>query len=317
MDIATGTTAAKAALDLMKTENVLNKTTGLMGMLFPYAGIKQKAINIYIDEIEKSDLSPEAKAFSVLNIRKTFKHIKNQKSIADLALENAKENTDFSEKSGVSEEWLDRFMDSARFVSSEELQLVWGKILANEFERPGSTPPNMIRVLSEITPKMAKAFRLICSMFILVFPLKEDGNIEDKRVMKRFFVPFNGNEDRLHSMGIGFDTLTELDTLGVLKFESLAGYKTKGIEHKRILICVGDNLDVIEKHKNNEIPIGNVMLTSVGAALQAITESVKIESYHDMIRNYLTSNSVTLANEHDFVLRTEGDSIVIDRKDSQ
>lgn len=50
--------AAKATMDLIKSDNVLNKTTGLLGMLFPYAGTKQKAINIYIEEIEKSDLSP-------------------------------------------------------------------------------------------------------------------------------------------------------------------------------------------------------------------------------------------------------------------
>ena len=312
MDATTGVSIAKTAVDLVKTDNVLNKTTGLMGMLFPYAGIKQKTVNMYMNEIEKADISPEAKVYAALNIKSTFKKIKNQKSIAEIALENAKENTDFSEKSGVNEDWLDRFMDSAGFVSSEELQLVWGKILANEFEKPGSTPPNMIRVLSEITPNMAKAFRTICSMSIWLLPLKEDGNIE--RNIRRILVPFKGNEDRFRELGVGFDILNELETLGVLKFESIAGYVTKGISNKEVLICVGEKLDVIESHKQNEVPIGNVLLTSVGEALLAITESVEIVGYHDMVKNYLGKENIKFAEEHDFVTRAEGDTLMIERK---
>ncbi|MBU5471280.1 DUF2806 domain-containing protein [Falcatimonas sp. MSJ-15] len=124
MDITTGTAVAKTVVDLMKNENVLNKSVGVLEMLFPFAGLKQKAVEMYVEDIEKSDLSAETKAFMILNTKKTFKKIKNQKTIAEIAMENTKQGTDFSEDSGVSEEWLDRFMDSAVFVSSEEIQWI-------------------------------------------------------------------------------------------------------------------------------------------------------------------------------------------------
>lgn len=164
----------ETALDLVKNENVQNKVADLFGMLFPYAGIKKKAVDMYIEEIENSDLSTEAKMISLLNAKKTLKKIKNQKNIAEIAKENAKEGTDFSEKSGVSEEWFDRFMESASYVSSEEMQLVWGKILANEFEQPGCTPRNMTRILSEFTQDYAKAFRTLCSMRVLLISVNGD-----------------------------------------------------------------------------------------------------------------------------------------------
>ena len=47
----------ETALDLVKNENVQNKVADLFGMLFPYAGIKKKAVDMYIEEIENSDLS--------------------------------------------------------------------------------------------------------------------------------------------------------------------------------------------------------------------------------------------------------------------
>lgn len=81
-----------------------------------------------------------------------------------------------------------------------------------------------------------------------------------------------------------------------------------------MLICVSEKLDVIESHKQNEVPIGNVLLTSVGEALLAITESVEIVGYHDMVKNYLGKENIKFAEEHDFVTRAEGDTLMIERK---
>ncbi len=311
VNIGTGMTVAKSTADLVKNENVLNKATSVMGMLFPYAGLKQKAVNVYIEEIEKSDLSAEAKVFAILNIEKTFKKIKNQKNIADIAMENAKEDTDFSEDSKVNEEWLDRFMDSAGFVSDEELQLVWGKILANEFNKPGSTPPNMIRVLSEITPELARAFRIICSMCIHIFPLTEEGKIEGNE--KQPVVPYKSNSEKFRDMGLSFKIMTELESLGVIKFEARDGYVFNKVSNKRVLIAVRDQLMVIEQHKKDEIPIGNVLLTSVGEALFAITDSVEVKGYYDMIKNYYIDQGIVFADKHEFVTQNINGSLFLYR----
>ena len=56
-----GKKIGETALDLVKDENIQNKAADLLGMLFPYAGIEKKAVDMYIEEIEKSDLSTEAK----------------------------------------------------------------------------------------------------------------------------------------------------------------------------------------------------------------------------------------------------------------
>lgn len=314
MDLTTSTAVAKTAVDLAKNENVLNKSVGVMGMLFPFAGLKQKAVEMYVEDIEKSDLPAETKVFMVLNTKKTFKKIKNQKAIAEIAMENAKQGTDFSEDSGVSEEWLERFMDSAGFVSSEEIQWIWGKILANEFEKPGSTPPNMIRILSEITPGLASAFRYICSMCVWILPLSENGDIEGG--FRKLFVPYNKNDEKFRECGVSFNVLNELETLGVIRFESLAGYISKGITNDKVLICIGDKLDVIEGYQKGELPIGNVMLTSVGEALKSITESVEICDYYEMVKKYMSDKGVKFANEHDYYAEIKGDELTIHRKNS-
>ena len=227
-------------------------------------------------------------------------------------MENAKQGTDFSENSGVSEEWLERFMDSAGFVSSEEIQWIWGKILANEFKKPGLTPPNMIRILSEITPGLASAFRYICSMCILILPLSDNGDIQG--CFQKLVVPYNKNDEKFRECGVSFNVLNELETLGVIRFESLAGYISKGITNDKVLICVGDKLDVIEEYQKGELPIGNVMLTSVGEALKSITDSVEISDYYEMVKTYMSDKGVKFADDHEYYAEIKGDELTIHRK---
>lgn len=318
MDV-TGTTIAKTVADLVKSDDVLKESSKIFGMLFPFAGIKKKAVDMYINEIEKSDLPIDTKLLFVLDIKKKIKELKNQENIVDIAMNNAEKGTDFSEKSGVSEEWLDRFMDSARFVCAEDVQLIWGKILANEFERPNSTPPNMIRILSEITPELAKAFSLICKMEIWIVLLEYDGHI--KMADKKIFIPFVNNIDEFYGIGINYDTLSELETLGLIRFKSNTGFVIQGLEDENVLICLGDRVDIIENSINNEIPFGDVMLTSAGRVLRTIMnyngEEENFDNYYEMVKKYMVFRGVGFAKEHDFLVETNEDRIAIRRQGSE
>lgn len=113
---------------------------------------------------------------------------------------------------------------------------------------------------------------------------------------------------------MSFNVLNELETLGVIRFESLTGYISKGIINDKIFICIGDKLDVIKEYEKGEFPIGNVMLTSVGEALKSITDSVEIDDYYVMIKQYLVDKGVKFAEEHDYYAEINGDELTIYRR---
>ena len=115
---------------------------------------------------------------------------------------------------------------------------------------------------------------------------------------------------------MSFNVLNELETLGVIRFESIGGYISKGFSSDKILICVGDKLDVIEEYKKGKLPAGNVMLTSVGEALKSITDSIEIGDYYEMVRKYMSDNGVKFAAEHEFVANVNGNELTISRKNS-
>lgn len=73
MDTMTGEMVTKKAVDLAKKGKLFDNSIEIMGMLFPYAGLQRKAVEVYVEDIEKSDLPAETKAFLILNTKKTLK----------------------------------------------------------------------------------------------------------------------------------------------------------------------------------------------------------------------------------------------------
>ena len=269
-------------------------------MLFPYAGIEKRALEMYLSDIEKSDLTPESKLIATLSAKKTIKKLKNQKSVADQAVSNAKEGTVFDASSGVNNDWLDRFMDAAGFVSEEQVQQMWGKVLAKEFETPGSTPHNMVRILSEITSKHAEAFQKICSMERLLVFIDSDGNA--KLIRNDIVVPFKGNETEFHTLGLSFDLLNELETLGLIKFDSVNGFTALDITEKGILTYIDGITQEIEPHAKKQLPIGNVMLTEAGNCLCRIIQPTSIPNYISLEKKYMLNKGVVFKEKSEYAI---------------
>lgn len=300
----------EVAMELATNDAILDKSSDLLGMLFPYMGLTKRALEIYISDVEKSDMSSESKMIAVLNAKQTIKRLKNQKKIAEIAVNSARENTDFTKKSGVDEEWLERFMDSAGFVSTEEVQIIWGKILGKEFEAPGSTPLNMIRVLSEITPNYARAFRTICSMQGMIIEMDEKDNIISVR--QDVIVPYTDNKEELQKIGLSFNILNEMDTLGLIKFDPLSGYAFSEVTSNSVLLYVSNKTELIKKVTNKLVPSGNVILTEAGRCLKSITPLLEeIDGHGDMVKKYMLRKGIRFAEETDYQVLVKGNMVEI------
>lgn len=61
----------------------------------------------------------------------------------------------------VDDDWASKFFNAARDISSEQMQEVWGKILAREVERPGSFTPRSLDTLQALSKEEARLFQHI------------------------------------------------------------------------------------------------------------------------------------------------------------
>ena len=78
-------------------------------------------------------------------------------------------------------DWTSDFFNHIQDVSDEEMQILWGKVLAGEVERKGGTSRRTLRVLSLLDKEICELFRRFCSMcfFVIQYP---DGKIIDARL---------------------------------------------------------------------------------------------------------------------------------------
>ena len=299
----------KEALALTDTASkVLKENTNLLYTLFPALDSKRLSLETYRQGIIESNLSNEAKAIALATSHTDLRHKINQSKIAQFAVENAKSGTNFTYGAGVDIAFLDKFMDEAKFVYDEEIQLMWGKVLAGEFEAPNSTSFNVVRILSEITKKQAELFANICSLSVLVVLETDKGfeiNASDKVILF-----FDSDNSFLQELGITFVSLNDLESLGLVKFDTIAGFITQYDANvvKKIHINYDNNTTTVTKFPDKAFPIGNIMLTTSGKVIKRSVSRNTIPAYMEHIIDGIKKQSVEISEVSEVQIISTGDS---------
>ena len=151
----------------------------------------------------------------------------------------------------VDDDWLFRWRNSASTVSSEELQALWGRILAGEIKSPGSFSLRTLEFLKNLSHTEALEITKV-SPFVI------DGD-----------VIFRGNKQLLDSEGITFSFLVDLQNLGVVSgVETLGIEKTMGSEatekFERVIVSYNHVLVVTHEDASKEIKLRVYKLTLLG-----------------------------------------------------
>ncbi len=66
------------------------------------------------------------------------------------------------EKNKFSFDWLMRFFDAVGNISDDDLQQLWGKVLANEIMRPKACSLRTLDMIRNMSPEEAKIFSFLC-----------------------------------------------------------------------------------------------------------------------------------------------------------
>ena len=109
-----------------------------------------------------------------VNARITFQEKKRQANIQSVVLEAAEE---LGEKTVAQDEidhdWTSRFFADVMDVSTEEMQRIWGKILAGEVESPGHTSLRTLSILKQMSRGEAQLFQRATKFIVGDFILSD------------------------------------------------------------------------------------------------------------------------------------------------
>ena len=110
----------------------------------------------------------------------------------------------------ISEDWLNAFEGEAAQLSSDQMQRLFGRILAGEIRRPTSNSIKTIKLMSQLDNRAATLFSLLCSLSISTGV--PNHGIIDARVVSMG----NAGSNSLQAYGLGFDALNILHEYGLI-----------------------------------------------------------------------------------------------------
>ena len=242
------------ALEIVKTlvsptEKLTNSVKNAIGIMYEPRHIKKmadakayeintigKALrenNDVIITYEKGsiiDSLPEFEEFAKrTQYRLLSRELKNQYNIESIIgyayedLETESQTTD----EDIDEDWIIRLFNIAKDVSNEDMQFVWGKILAGEIKCPGSFSLRTLDVVRNLSQKEAKTFQKILPLIIV--------NDEDYFIISKASI--------YEKYGVTYDDIMLLDECGLVVSNGTVSLtipisNDSVIAHNKICYCV-------------------------------------------------------------------------------
>ena len=160
-------------------------------------------------------LQGEVTIGELITQRIQFQEEKRQANIGSVVEQAANELGDNEvQDTPIDHDWTARFFSDVQDVSSEDMQLLWARILAGEVERPGSTAIKTLQILKNLDKTTATIFRNLCSICV---SLTHNGvNFYDSRAL--FLGAYSGG-NALRNYGLDFEKLNVLSEHGLINPE--------------------------------------------------------------------------------------------------
>ncbi|WP_415891297.1 DUF2806 domain-containing protein [Neptuniibacter sp. SY11_33] len=176
-----------------------------------------------------------------------------------------------SDPSNMEDDWVTNFFDKSRIVSDDEMQTIWANVLAGEANTPGSFSRRTVNLLGDLDKKDAELFQTLCR-FGWAF-----GN----------FTPliFDSQAAIYNDLGINFSTLSHLDSLGLIQFNSISGFSRQGLPKNFAVAYCGQLLPLeMENDQDNKLSIGKVLLSQSGQELAQVVQAPELDGFYDYVK---------------------------------
>ncbi len=223
--------------------------------------------------------------------------ISSEKATSSEKTDDQKEDAD-SKKPEISDDWLDNFRKEACGKSNEEMQILFGKILAGEVTRPESFSIRTVKIMGQLDSRAASLFRRLCSLCV---SMGVPDMILDSRVPS---LGTNAGQNGLKDYGLTFSNLNILQEYGLIisDFNSYMDYRPAIARNNRVGLALNycnTHWGLVPEKAGNwpvdkELRISGVQLTNSGRELQKIVEIEPDEKYTSALTSYFLDSGLQL-----------------------
>lgn len=244
------------------------------------------AVKQYMEDMRKSDLDPLLKAAKISRTQRDIKEYCNQAKIISDAIPQLNDTADPSK---IDDDWLAKFMDQIRFISSDELQAIWSRVLSQECNEPNSIPLRLVEILSYISVEQAKTFRQLCQFSVFIYkrsPLR----------MCHFapVIPYSKYKRFFKRRKLTYEKLKDLASIGLVSMTEQQLYLNFNDLNSNYQVLMDNHKYLIEFAPNDRLPMGNILFTSAGKSLSKIIDTHPPEGFIKLCLDYWSKRQVLL-----------------------
>ena len=260
-------------------------------------GLLESPGSSFQGEIDVSDL---------ITARVRFQEEKRQRNVRAVAEQAAYELGDKRvEDREPDHDWTARFFSEAQDVSSEEMQLLWSRILAGEVERPGGTSVRTLGILKNLDKETANLFAKLCSLCISI-RIGSD-NLVDARVLS---LGKDAAHNALKDYGLAFGMLNILNEHGLIitDYNSWRDYQmcigleagSRSIQVVRIPFQFQGTARILEpigaRSTTYQFRVSGVALSKAGMELSRVVALDADEKYARDLQAFFASQSLRMTS---------------------
>ena len=172
----------------------------------------------------------------------------------------------------MDDDWVTNFFDKSRIVSDSDMQELWARVLAGEANSPGTYSKRTVNFLGDLDKRDAELLSALCSFGWFCRQLHPACYSTPKHQSTMTKV-------------INFSTLTHLDSIGLVQFNNISGFIRRHLPRTFIVAYCGQPLTLtMQNEKDNDLPIGRVLLTQVGLELASVCQAPGVEGFVDYVK---------------------------------
>lgn len=191
-------------------------------------------------------------------------------------------------------DWTAQFFSGVQDVSSEEMRVLWAKVLAGEVRSPGSTSIKTLNILKVLDPRTAKLFQRLCSLSMSLGDL-------DSRVHA---LGGNAGQNALQEHGLSYDNLTTLEEYGLIVSDYNSGFDYQLSIKRRVgdiqvvfpFSFQGRNwlLEADGQRPSGVFSVSGVALTGSGRELSQVIALDVMDGFTQALKEYFNTQNLRM-----------------------
>lgn len=270
--------------DLSKPATVLvEKVCNAVGVLYEPRRIRKRAeaeaeaekikalASIELDELQQRAID-----------RFVHQEARKQENIEAITAQAAASLGEDAKVEELEEDWVAHFFKNCDAVSDKEMQSLWSRLLTSEATMPGTFSKRTVDFVASMDKRDAQLFTEFCQFCWYM------GNV----------IPliFDEMNDIFKKKGINFDSLKHLDTIGLISFNSITGYRRMGFGKTVVMHYFSMPTQIeFNKGSDNEISLGKALLTQAGQELAPICGAQRNEEFYEYVIDHLYKQGLILS----------------------